>query len=92
MALDRPSKDNTDQTHRAAFAICSTKDEFNKKMGRTIATGRLNKDDTTVKLCKQGTLYDISYDLLEKAIEHDIIPQGISRTIRLNGTVWGLGS
>jgi hypothetical protein len=31
-----------------AFAICSPKDQFNKKIGRTIAEGRLNSQRWTV--------------------------------------------
>lgn len=38
-----------ESTSELGFAMCSPKDQFNRKIGRTIALGRLNKHPIVVK-------------------------------------------
>ena len=44
MALERPAKDSTSRTYRAAFAFCSPEEgkQFSKQKARAMALGRLN--------------------------------------------------
>jgi hypothetical protein len=93
MAIDRPGKDNPDQTHSASFAFCSPKEiTFVKSVGRNKAKGLLsaNSNSRKVTINTSGQLPEVAEKLLKLAIEQDITPSWVNKAYKRGNVRYGL--
>lgn len=66
--------------YEAAFAFCNSKDEFNKKIGRTIAIGRLNSDKV-VRFTSKANAGQAMIDALRAAKVEGAIPGRVAKLL-----------
>lgn len=90
VAIIRPEKDNPNQDHRAAFAFCSYRDTFKKKVGRAIAEGRLLANKNTIHINHTGTVSQVIGKALEEAIINKIVPSWVGRAHKRNAIKYRL--
>jgi hypothetical protein len=67
--------------YEAAFAFCNSKDEFNKKIGRTIALGRLNSSKV-VRFVSNTNAGQAMIEALRIAYREDAIPGRIAKLLQ----------
>lgn len=86
VAISRPSKDDEDQRHYAAFSFCDPvrdpKDVFVKARGRNITKGRLNSKEFTIEVDGSCKIYDVIQGAIKKAVELRIVPSWVRRTYK----------
>jgi len=66
--VDETPSQNDDEPHvfRYAVAHCHVKDNFNKRVGRLISSGRLKKGMNQVRICLPANLHDELYNVVQE--------------------------
>jgi len=88
-AMIRPPK-GSNNIHQIGFSFCSPLDSFNKKFGRSVAIGRLQKKPIVFKF-EGSSMVDAYRAGLDAALKQDRLPKWIERTINTGNIEFGLG-
>lgn len=95
VAVNRPGKDDKDQTHNVSFAFCSPKDnkKFSKSHGRNIAEKRLLSGKSRYSVDIVNNSCNVS-EIIEAALleiaNKNIVPSWVARAIKTNRIQKGL--
>lgn len=91
VAMTRPPKEDQEQNHKVSFSFCtpSKKWAFQKKIGRTVAEGRL-KSGQIIDVSVRGTIPDVMKAALNKAIDEKSVPSWVIKAAKNKTLVYGL--